>query len=79
VKEERRSLTSKRDVSESCGIPDLVRIVIGTFPHLDLGSGYGGSVGEIETFTFVGPCDAIVCGESEELVCVSFETFVDLH
>ena len=59
--------------------PDLVCVVVGARPYLHDGAVVLGAIGEIETFTLVGPSDSIIGRDGELLVCISRSAGVNLH
>jgi len=72
---------AKLDICQNAleDVPDLVRVVVGTFEHLDLIARCGVSVSQVHAFTLVGPCNALVTGDSEQLVCVALDAGEDLQ
>ncbi len=59
--------------------PNLIRISISTFPHLDLVSAGQAALCEIKTFAMIGPSDALISGNAKSLVDIASIASVYLH
>jgi len=60
-------------------VPNLIHVVISALPHLDFSPSNSSTICEIETLALISPCNAVVAGDRELLVCITSIASIDLH